>query len=531
MVKFRVVKSSSKDLRDIVKVLFNKGCYYSTGMGVDERPIDGRFGVYHVFNCRGEGYVVLRISTLGDPPSILSITPVIKGAEWAEREARDMLGIEFKGNPNPSRLILPEDWPDGVYPLRKDFPYNKKIEPVKSKGEFSHFKKSSEDTMTVPLGPYHPLLHEPEYFELYVKEDKVVSVKYRGFHVHRGMEKLAESRMTINQIPFLAERICGICGCTHSTAYCQAVEAVAKVEVPERALYIRSLMLEIERIHSHLLWFGVACHILGFDSGFMHFWRAREYIMDIAELITGNRKTYGINLVGGVRRDLNEKKLKKTLELLEKAERESRGIIKNVTEMKELKIRMEGVGLLSRNEARKIGVVGPVARASGINIDVRKDNPYAAYGRLDFDVPIYKECDVLSRFLVRVDETFESFSLVKQILDNIPEGEIITSDYSIPTMRFGLGATEAPRGEDIHMVITGEENHVYRWHPRAPTYNNLPAVPTMLKGEDIADAPIIIASIDPCFSCTDHVSIIDYEKGKVLWRGPLLEGVKAIRGR
>ncbi len=529
-----LVEVSPSKLRKVAGLLFKDGCYYSTGMGVDERPVNHRFAVYHVFNCERTGeYVILKVPAVPPGHSVPSITPAVRGAEWAEREAHDMVGVVFEGHPNLERLILPEDWPEGVYPLRKDFPYDKKV-----RGKFENLENQREgtggthanDVMRVPLGPYHPLLHEPEYFELYVKGDRIVGASYRGFHVHRGMEKLAESRMTVNQIPFLAERICGICGCTHSVAYCQAVEDAAGVDVPERALYIRTLMLEIERIHSHLLWFGVACHLLGFDSGFMHFWRAREYVMDIAEIITGNRKTYGISLVGGVRRDLTKRKAEKTLELLKKAEKESKQIIEGVSGMTELLERMEGVGILKKNEGREIGVVGPVARASKIDTDVRRDHPYAAYGDLDFRVPVYDGCDVLSRFMVRVDETFESFSMVRQIIDNMPGGEIMNEDYDLPFFRFGIGATEAPRGEDVHMVLLGGGNQIYRWHPRAPTYNNLPAIPIMLDGEDLADAPVIMASIDPCFSCTDHVSIVDAESGRLLWRGPLYEGVNKVSG-
>ncbi|EEB72991.1 NADH-quinone oxidoreductase subunit C [Thermococcus sp. AM4] len=521
-----VAEVSPERVREIAKGLFNAGCYYSCGMGVDERPVNMRFAMYHVFNCEAERrHVILKLTTPTNELTLPSITPVIEGASWSEREAMDMLGIIFEGHPEPERLILPEDWPEGVYPLRKDFPYNKKLPPAKPK---EGRKKPRPDIIEVPLGPYHPTLHEPEYFELYVKGDKIVDAKYRGFHIHRGMEKLAESRMTLNQVPFLAERICGICGCTHSTAYCQAVEDATNIYVPERARYIRTIMLEVERLHSHLLWFGVACHLLGFDSGFMHLWRAREYIMDIAELITGNRKTYGINLIGGVRRDIPEEKKRKVLELLDLAEKDSREILDNVVKMGELKERMENVGVLPKKKGREIGVVGPVARASGIDTDVRRDHPYAAYGDLDFEVPVYKGEDVLSRFLVRYDETFQSFSMIRQALDNMPEGELINEDYEIPGFKLGLGVTEAPRGEDVHVVITWGENKVYRWHPRASTYNNLPAVPVMLRGNDIADAPIIIASIDPCFSCTDHVSIIDSENGRVLWRGSLEEGIRRV---
>ncbi len=494
-------------LRTTAELLFKAGCYYATGVGVDERLLGVGFSMYHIFNCEAEKrYIILK--AVASNLKIPSITPVISGANWAEREAMDMVGIFFDEHPEPLRLILPDDWPEGVYPLRKEFHYNERPPKV----EFKRKREKKPGIMEVPVGPYHPTLHEPEVFELHVKGEEIVGAVYRGFHVHRGMEKLAEERMTINQIPFLAERICGICGYTHNCAYAQAVEDAAKIEVPERALYIRTILLELERLHSHLLWFGVAFHLLGFDSGFMHTWRIREAFMDLAELLTGNRKTYGMNLIGGVRRDIDEEKKRKVLEILERTKKDTKEVLDNAAGMKELISRMEGIGVLPKNEGREIGVVGPVARASGIDTDVRRDHPYAAYGDLDFKVPVYKDGDVLARFLVRYEETFESFWIIEQALDQLPPGDILNENYELPEYAHGIGATEAPRGEDVHFVITEGGNKVYRWRPRAPTYNNLPAVPIMLMGEKLADAPIIIASIDPCFSCTDHMVIVDGEK-------------------
>ncbi|WP_456397783.1 hydrogenase large subunit [Palaeococcus sp. (in: euryarchaeotes)] len=516
----------NEKLEEVAKELFSANCYYATGVGVDERGMSQGFAIYHIFNSENEGkYIVIK--TFARNLTIPSITPVIEGANWAEREAMDMIGIKFDGHPEPERLILPDDWPEGLHPLRKDFPYNKRPPSIKPK---SRVKKKDPNTIEVPVGPYHPALHEPESFELYIKGEEIVEAKYKGFHVHRGMEKLAESRMTINQIPFLAERICGICGFTHSCAYCQAVEDAAKIDVPERALYIRTLLLEIERIHSHLLWFGVVFHLLGFESGFMHTWRIREDFMNLAEVLTGNRKTYGMNLIGGVRRAIDESKKRKVMRIVEGSKRDTVEIFDNVMGMRELLNRMENVGVLPKKEARGIGVVGPTARGSGIDTDVRIDHPYAAYGELEFKVPVYKTGDVLSRVLVRYEEVLESFWIIEQVLDQLPQGDIINENYKIPEFAIGLGATEAPRGEDVHFLITERENKVYRWHPRAPTYNNLPALPIMLVGEKLADAPVIIGSIDPCFSCTDHVSIIDAERGKILWKGPLNEGVRTWGG-
>ncbi len=514
---FQIIAEVPKaELRSLARELFEAGCYYATGIGADEREKTQSFAMYHVLNCEKEKkYVVLKVKGLKIP----SITPEIKGANWAEREAMDMLGIEFEGHPEPRRLILPDDWPEGVYPLRKDFKYDERP-PLTFK---TCVPPTPRDAIRVPVGPFHPTLHEPEYFELRVKGHKIVGATYRGFHVHRGMEKLAESRMTIHQIPFLAERICGICGFTHSCAYCQAIEKAISLEIPERAEYIRTILLEIERIHSHLLWFGVAFHLLGFDTGFMHAWRIREHVMDLAELLTGNRKTYGMNLPGGVRRDINEEKKEKTLKVLDQVGGEIKELLENSAQMKEIVSRIKEVGILPREEGREIGVLGPVARASSIDTDVRRDHPYAAYPEVEFEVPVYDGCDVLSRFLVRVEETFESIKIVREALENLPPGEIILEEFEMPEFKFSVGATEAPRGEDVHFVITGEANKVYRWRPRAPTYNNLPAIPIMLDGENLADAPIIIASIDPCFSCTDHVTVVEDNSDKVLWKGSLEE--------
>jgi Ni,Fe-hydrogenase III large subunit len=412
------------------------------------------------------------------------------------------VGIEFTGR-ETFRLVLPPWWPSNLHPLRKDVPYNYRPEPRIESEKISY----SSEYGVIPLGPYHPTLHEPEYFELYVEGERIVDVKYRGFHVHRGIEKLAESRMNYQQINFLAERICGICGFVHSTCYALAVEKAAKLDVPERAQFIRSIVLEIERIHSHLLWLGVAFHLLGYDAGFMHVWRTRERVMWLAELLTGSRKTYGINLIGGVRRDISEDKKQKALEVLRELNRDFKSLIEVALHVPQVKRRLTGTGVLPREYAIKLSVEGPTARASGVNKDARRDLPYAAYKYASFKVPVYSEGDNLARALVRIDETFESISIIEQLLDKLPGGPILLSGFEIPEGKVGVQVVEAPRGGDIHYVVTGK-GAPYRWRVRAPTYANIPALRIMLRDQPLADAPITIASIDPCFSCTDRVIVI-----------------------
>ncbi len=484
----------------------------STVVGIDETPIKGFLSVtYWVSSNAGGGdvWVGVRAYLTLDDPVIKSVTPQHPGANWYERENRDLLGIVPEGHPDPRRLVLPDDFPDGVYPLRKDYDYRRK--------DFSKpsypFRMPSKDTIIVPFGPYHVACDEPFHFRLFVKGEEIIDAEYRGFYNYRGIEKIAESRLTYDQIPFIAERICGICGYTHACAYCQAVEAAAGIDVPERALYVRSILLEIERLHSHLLWFGVAYHVLGFDTGFMAMWRIREEVMRVAEALTGNRKTYGMNLVGGVRRDIDVKKATLVLRMLERVEREFKEFYAHTLAMGEVVERVKEVGILTREDAAKLGAVGPHARASGLSIDVRADHPYAAYGFVDVNVAVQDSCDVLARIIVRYEEVLESIRLIREFLTGMPEGELMAEDVDIPPLRVGIGATEAPRGEDVHVVVTGGGNKVYRWRPRAPSYMNLATVPTMLKGERLANVPIIIASIDPCFSCTDHVLVVDARTG------------------
>ncbi len=498
------INAPREHLVDLASKLFNDfTCSFRTCIGIDERPLNGHFSVTHVFtDDRNSLYVLLKTYAEAEAPRIPSITNVVPAADWCEMEAHDLLGIEFVGRDH-YRLVLPPEWPEGVYPLRKDVPYDYR---PRVRGVSERLSMSTE-LGVIPIGPYHPALHEPEYFELYVEGERVVDLKYRGFHVHRGIEKLAESRMNYQQINFLAERICGICGFEHSTCYALAVEKAAKLEVPERAQYIRSIVLEVERIHSHLLWLGVAFHFVGYDAGFMHTWRIREKIMYLAELLTGSRKTYGINLVGGVRKDINEEKKQKTLEVLREVSSEFKQLVEVAINVPQVRRRLVGTGTLPKEYAVKLSVEGPVARASGIDKDARRDLPYAAYKYASFKVPVYGEGDNMARALVRVEEILESISIIEQLLDKIPKGPIMLEDFEIPEGRIGVQVVEAPRGGDVHFVMTGR-GRPYRWRVRAPTYSNIPALKIMLKDQPLADAPLTIASIDPCFSCTDRVIVV-----------------------
>ena len=370
----------------------------------------------------------------------------------------------------------------------------------------------------IPIGPQHPSLKEPESFSIALKGEKIMGVDIRLGYNHRGIEKACEERTYIQDI-YLIERICGICSHSHSTCFIQAVEEIAGLQVPKRALYIRTLIGELERIHSHFLWLGVAGHEIGFDTLLMYTWRDREVVMDVLAELTGNRVNYGINTIGGVRRDITSEQIQMVLKAMDTLEEQTKYYIEIASGEKTIINRLLGVGVLSHEDALRFDAVGPTARASSVSRDVRHDDPYAAYGEVSFDVITDDHNDIYGRTLVRVKELMESYKIVRQILKNLPEGPItIKAPRKIPAGE-ALSRYEAPRGEDMHYVKSNGSDKPERVKVRAPTLANVQAVKHMLKDRYLADLPIVIAAIDPCFSCTDRlisISNLDAQKTEII---------------
>jgi len=368
-------------------------------------------------------------------------------------------------------------------------------------------------TIKVPFGPQHPALKEPTNFEFDVDGDIVVGVKPRIGYNHRGVEKAFELRTYLQNV-FLAERICGICSAAHSTAYVQAIEELLGVEAPPRAKYIRVIIFELERIESHLLWVGVAAHEIGFDTLFMYVWRDREAVMSLMEQISGNRVHYGMNTIGGVRRDITPEltpKIKQALDYFEERIKYYLSMIK--TEQTILK-RTVGVGVLTSADAVKLCAVGPTLRASGIKNDVRADDPYIAYGEIPFNVITHPEGDVFSRLRVRIEELVETIGIIRYALDHLPTGATrIKVPLAVPKGE-AVSRVEAPRGELIHYAKSNGTTKLERYKVRAPTLANLPSVCQTLIGSHLADVPIILAGIDPCFSCMDRMAFVDVNTDK-----------------
>ncbi|AER66932.1 NADH-ubiquinone oxidoreductase chain 49kDa [Thermovirga lienii DSM 17291] len=396
-------------------------------------------------------------------------------------------------------------------------------------------------TYKVPIGPVHVGLKEPITAWLDVDGERIVDATIRPGAIHRGIEFMARDRNPI-QVIYLAERICGICSFTHIEAFIRAVEDAAKIPVPARAQYIRTIVLELERIHSHILWAGVACYTFGYDSAFHLGMILREKVMDVLEALTGNRVNYGTGTIGGVRRDITPKVEKAIKDMIAFYKSEFSLFYDVAVGDPVALARLRNVGVLSKEDAITHCALGPTARGSGLRVDLRWSAPYEAYADLDVKPVVPQDYtgevygDVYDRFLVRVLEVYQSLEIIEKCLEGLPEGDLMWEpklpkllSYLKQAEGMGVGSIEGPRGDDIHVVkLTGGQENITWWKVRAPTYANAVSWPIMFRGNDVADAPLIINSVDPCISCMERMLVTDVRKGskQVVTKSELLQSCR-----
>ncbi|MFX0182339.1 MAG: NADH-quinone oxidoreductase subunit C [Candidatus Hodarchaeota archaeon] len=477
------------------------------------------------------GKLILDIRLEKNDPKIDSITPEIRGAILYEREVYDMMGVKFINHPDLHRLLTPDSLPNNIYPLRKEITFEEIRENLTesrrerdAEEELKEYIKqeyidyiSEKSDYSISVGPQHPTLEEPIRFIFHVKGETVKSVDLRLGFSHRGIEKAFERRTWMQNL-YLAERICGICSDAHQLCYVQAVEKCARStdELPERAQYIRVIMAELERIHSHLLWYGILAHDTGFDTMFQYTWRDREIVMDILEEISGNRVNYAMHTIGGIRRNISPEQVAKIVPKLKNLRKRVEDHKKMITQQRSFIVRQKGIAVLTRDDALRFCVVGPNARASGINVDIRRDDPYAAYDQFSFDIPVLTEGDILSGLLVRLDENLISIDLVIEALETLPQGDLLTKIPRIIPQGEGISRVEAPRGENLHYIRSNGTIKPERHKVRAPTLANMPSLLHRLVDVQVADIPPVIRVIDPCIGCMDRVTFIDSKKKKII---------------
>lgn len=372
------------------------------------------------------------------------------------------------------------------------------------------------EKFVVPIGPQHPALKEPGHFEFTVDGEVVTNATARLGFVHRGMEKGAEGRTWIQDL-YLMERVCGICSHVHAMAFALGVERLANLQAPPRAQAIRELVAELERIHSHMLWLGVAAHEGGFDTLFMYSWRDRETVMDLLETISGNRVNYSANVLGGVKIDISDRQKDDLMKGMDYLEERTAHYLKVVTEDDTFLGRTRNIGVMSFDEATKLGAIGPTARASGLLRDVRVDSPYAGYPDFPVNIVTGTNGDLESRFVVRIRELFESYRLVREIVEKIPPGDLsVKVPRRIPEGET-ISRVEAPRGELFYFIKSNGSDKPERVKVRTPSLCNWASVLTTAIGHKLADMPMILSGIDPCFSCNDRMVVVNQDAGQSVW--------------
>ena len=354
----------------------------------------------------------------------------------------------------------------------------------------------------VPFGPQHPVLPEPIHLDLVLEDETVVKAVPSIGYVHRGLERLVEKK-DYQEFVYVAERICGICSFMHGMGYCEAVEHVMRIDVPERAKYLRTIWCEMSRLHSHLLWLGLLADAFGFESLFMQSWRMREKILDMFEISTGGRVIFSVNRIGGVLKDIPPDMMRDVLSRLSDMEKDLRRLTQTFLTDYTVNTRLRDVGFLTKEDAISLGAVGPMLRASGVAYDLRTTGNYAAYGNLDVQPVTSNIGDSYARCQVRIGELFQSMDLIRQAAGKIPEGPLAAPVKGNPNGEFFMRC-EQPRGEAIYYVRANGTKFLDRMRVRTPTFANIPAMLQTLKGSQLADVPLLILTIDPCISCTER---------------------------
>ena len=468
----------------------------------DARAEHNLFFVYYLYALDpAHGFVLVRVPVAAHKPELPSLTNAIHAVNWQEREIQDWFGIKLLGHPNPRRCVLHDDWPE-VYPLRKDFDLRTNLPPFT--GVRHKFREvEGEGVFQVPVGPVHAGIIEPGHFLFSVAGEPVLYLQLRMFYTHKGTEKLFES-LPIPHCVRLAESVSGDSSFAHATAFCHAIERAAGVEAPPRARALRTLCLELERLYNHVADIGAICTDVAFVTANMHAMRLKERVLRANEQLTGNRLLRGMACLGGVRFDFDAEQISALKSLVNEFEREFNELVELIRSHSGTRDRLETTGVLKPEVARGLGIVGIAGRASGFDHDLRRDFPHAFYDQVQFTVPVFTEGDVLHRMQVRIDEVRQSFGIIRQLVGNLPVGDVRVSVGELPANRVALGYVEGWRGEIFHWIHTAPGNRLARCKIKDPSLQNWPALSEAVLGNIIPDFPVVNKSFNLSYSGTDR---------------------------
>ncbi len=467
----------------------------------DETPLNSCFAIYYTFADRGGGrLLILKTKHTREDMRFRSISSTIHAAALYEREMKDMFGLIPLDHPDPRRLVFHSNWPEGQFPLRKDF--ESTFKPERAKVDTPFKQVTGEGVFEIPVGPVHAGIIEPGHFRFSVAGEPIINLEAQLYYVHKGIEKMCEGQ-SLEKCLYVSERISGDETFANSLAYCQAVEKLAGVEVPVRARFTRVIFAELERLTSHLGDLAGICLDVAYGFAAFQFRMLRGWSYLIADELCGMRFLRSVNKLGGVRKDFVQGSESRTLELLEKIRKELTDTEQIIKSNSMFIDRVENTGVLRLDTARDLNAVGPGGRAAGIRHDVRKVFPYEAYGALDFQVPEHNNGDVNCRMNVKLEECYESIGLIIKAIHAMPAGKVLEKMPDIAPYKYAFGITEAPRGENIHWVMSGENNTVYRYKIRTPSFCNWPAVCHAVNGNIVPDFPLINKSFNLSYAGND----------------------------
>jgi Ni,Fe-hydrogenase III large subunit/Ni,Fe-hydrogenase III component G len=500
-------EAALNDVRSFVALLIQNGCRLASVFAEDRTAADSCFLLYHLFeHPEDRRFLLVRteiactaIATA--TPTFPSVAAEVPAVNWQEREIQDWFGLIAEGHPNPRRVALHDNWPE-IHPLRKDFPIDTVLPPFE--GEQHLYRPTlGEGVFHIPVGPVHAGIIEPGHFNFAVAGEPIIYLQLRMFYTHKGIEKRFE-QLPVNRAVFLAESISGDSSFSHGTAFCQAVEQAADVQIPARAKRMRTILLELERLHNHVGDIGAIANDVGFAVANAHASRLREFILNLNEELTGSRLLRGIVCPGGLRHDWQPLQIESCIVALNQFEMQFAALMQIIDASDSLRDRLEHTGILHPGQARDLGIVGVAGRASGVDRDLRRDHPYAAYDEVSFDVPVYQEGDVLRRMRVRVDEIAQSLRIVRQIVPQLAPGSCRIALPPLPPDCVALGAVEGWRGEILHWIRTGSNGRLERCKIKDPSLNNWPALVEAVQGNIVPDFPVINKSFNLSYSGTDR---------------------------
>ena len=496
----RIVK---KDLPEIVEFLYdNNKIRFLNMIGNDERSISGKFALYYIFLLSDiKQCITLKMMISEDDPTFPSLSIKLPALDWYEREVNDLLGLRAVGHPNRTPLINHGRWDENSYPLRKDF----KIVPLKyeNKNNNNFMQYLGNDITQIPVGPIHAGIIEPGHFRFGAVGEKILHLDAKLFYTHRGIEKSLEGK-TLEEASFIIERICGVCNVSHSASFVLLAEKLSQTKISERAQYLRVLFLELERLYNHVGDTGNICAGFGFAVAVSQGSILKEKLLRLNEDLTGHRYLRGAIVLGGVSFDIDNNDINKILRFMDDLQIEYQDLVEIIFEHEIALNRMQKTGTLTYRQVCDLEVVGVAARASGRDIDCRRDTPYLCYDKLKFAVQTTTYGDVLDRLKIRVLEVRESINIIRQILNDLPNGELTVSLQTIKAYESGFAMVESPRGEDCHWMMVNQDGKIYRYRISSASYSNWPAVCLAVTSDIIPDFPLINKSFELCYACCDR---------------------------